>query len=181
MADKFVHLVDMIQKAIASYGPGEAMGTKRAGRWVWTTYSELGRRIDDLRGGLASVGVEEDHRLPLGEDQGPWVREPAPLGDGLQPQRLPPPPPVPERGGAAGREGQQPTGADPLDPPWGLGTALRQPLGKLPVHFISNPYQMRLVAVVVALPELVDRSHVRAGLLKGCFDRGDLNLAAETK
>jgi len=54
---KFVHLVDMIQKAVAAHGPCEAMGEKRDGRWVWTTYAQLGERIDDARGGLASLGI----------------------------------------------------------------------------------------------------------------------------
>lgn len=54
---KFENLVDMQRKSVGLYGPRPAFGTKKGGAWVWTSYNELGRRIDAMRGGLANVGV----------------------------------------------------------------------------------------------------------------------------
>ena len=62
---KFDNLVDMQRKAVALHGPRPAIGTKIAGSWVWTSYNELGRRIDALRGGLASIGVTRGHAVGL--------------------------------------------------------------------------------------------------------------------
>jgi long-chain acyl-CoA synthetase len=62
---KFDHLVDMIQKSVASFGSSEALGTKRNDEWVWTSYTELGRRIDQLRGGLASLGVNKGDAVAI--------------------------------------------------------------------------------------------------------------------
>ncbi len=54
---KFRDLVDMQQQSVAAFGGRRLFGTKEAGAWRWTTYAELGRRVDDLRGGLAKLGV----------------------------------------------------------------------------------------------------------------------------
>lgn len=54
----FKNLVDMQQKAVAAFGQRRLFGTKEGGRWRWITYAEFGRRVDDLRGGLASMGIK---------------------------------------------------------------------------------------------------------------------------
>ncbi len=54
---QFKNLVDMQRKACGLQGPRPALGTKKGGTWVWTSFNELGRRVDALRGGLATVGV----------------------------------------------------------------------------------------------------------------------------
>ncbi len=64
-AQKFENLVDMQRKSVGLYGPRPAMGTKKAGTWVWTSYNELGRRIDAMRGGLATLGVERGDIVSL--------------------------------------------------------------------------------------------------------------------
>jgi len=62
---KFDNLVDMQRKAVALHGPSPALGTKKAGNWIWTSYNELGRRIDALRGGLASLGLKRHDAVGL--------------------------------------------------------------------------------------------------------------------
>jgi long-chain acyl-CoA synthetase len=62
---KFDNLVDMQRKAVALHGPRPAIGTKKAGNWIWTSYNELGRRIDAVRGGLASIGVGRGDAVAL--------------------------------------------------------------------------------------------------------------------
>jgi long-chain acyl-CoA synthetase len=60
---KYENLVDMFERSVKAYGPRELFGTKKNGRWVWTTYAEMGKLVDDFRGGLASLGVQRGDRL----------------------------------------------------------------------------------------------------------------------
>ncbi len=57
-SSKFENLVDMFERSVKAYGPRDLFGTKRSGRWEWTTYGEMGKLVDDFRGGLASLGVK---------------------------------------------------------------------------------------------------------------------------
>lgn len=65
MADsiKFENLVDMFERSVKAYGPRELFGTKTNGQWVWNTYAEMGKIVDDLRGGLASIGIARGDRV----------------------------------------------------------------------------------------------------------------------
>jgi long-chain acyl-CoA synthetase len=54
---KYTDLVDMLQKSISAHGERPSFGTKRAGRWEWISYRELGEMVDRCRGGLAARGV----------------------------------------------------------------------------------------------------------------------------
>ena len=54
---KFENLVDMQRKSVGLYGPRPAIGTKKGGSWVWISFNELGRRVDAVRGGLATLGI----------------------------------------------------------------------------------------------------------------------------
>ncbi len=56
-SEKFSNLVDMQQKSVAKFGTRRAFGTKQHGTWQWTTYADFGRRVDNVRGGLAARGV----------------------------------------------------------------------------------------------------------------------------
>jgi len=58
MAEEFKNLVDMFQKSVKSFGSQPLFGTKRDGQWNWSTYGELGKKVDGLRGGLASLGIK---------------------------------------------------------------------------------------------------------------------------
>ena len=55
----YTDLVDVLLKAVAEHGPRRLFGTKKGGTWVWTTYQEFGRRVDDFRGGLKALGIKE--------------------------------------------------------------------------------------------------------------------------
>jgi len=56
--DKPDNLVDLIETSVSRYPDNPFFGTKnRSGQYVWMTYREAGRRIDNLRAGLALLGV----------------------------------------------------------------------------------------------------------------------------
>ncbi len=60
---KFENLVEMFERSVKAYAPRELFGTKKNGQWVWTTYAEVGRLVDDFRGGLASLGIQRGDRV----------------------------------------------------------------------------------------------------------------------
>src|SRR5262245_25073704 len=62
-APKFSNLVEMFERSVKEYGPRELFGTKANGQWGWTTYSEMGRFVDDLRGGLAALGLKRGQNI----------------------------------------------------------------------------------------------------------------------
>ena len=51
-------LVDVLTKSVAEHSRRNLFGTKIDGNWQWITYGAFGKRVDDLRGGLAELGVE---------------------------------------------------------------------------------------------------------------------------
>ncbi|MCK6589938.1 MAG: long-chain fatty acid--CoA ligase [Polyangiaceae bacterium] len=55
---KFENLVEMFERSIKLYGPRDLFGTKKNGQWVWTTYAQFGKQVDQFRGGLASLGIK---------------------------------------------------------------------------------------------------------------------------
>lgn len=54
---QFETLVDIYQASVRAYANRELFGTKRGSVWQWTTYGEFGSRVEQFRGGLASIGV----------------------------------------------------------------------------------------------------------------------------
>ncbi len=58
MAEKFKNLVDMFDSSVKKYGPQQLFGTKRDGAFRWSTFSEIGKKVNELRGGLASLGIK---------------------------------------------------------------------------------------------------------------------------
>lgn len=56
---QFKDLVDVLDKSVAAYGRNNLFGTKSESgdEWQWLTYGDFGKRVDDLRGGLAGLGV----------------------------------------------------------------------------------------------------------------------------
>lgn len=60
---KYENLVDMFERSVKAYGPRELFGTKKNGQWVWTTYAEMGKLVEDFRGGLASLGIKAGDRI----------------------------------------------------------------------------------------------------------------------
>ena len=58
--DKPDNLVDFLEESIKKYPDCKMLGTKNAtGDYEWITYREFGRRTDNLRAGLASLGVKQ--------------------------------------------------------------------------------------------------------------------------
>jgi long-chain acyl-CoA synthetase len=71
---QFQNLVEMFERSIKLYGGRDLFGTKRQGRWDWMTYAEFGRMVDDLRGGLASLGVKRgDHVAIVSNNRVEWA------------------------------------------------------------------------------------------------------------
>ncbi|MCC7541438.1 MAG: long-chain fatty acid--CoA ligase [Deltaproteobacteria bacterium] len=60
---KFKNLVDLVETSVKAFGPNPLFGTKKGEIWEWTTYAELGTMIDELRGGLASLGIGEGDKV----------------------------------------------------------------------------------------------------------------------
>ena len=54
---RFKTLVDILEHSTKTYSSRELFGTKKNGRWSWTTYAEFGSMVERFRGGLASLGI----------------------------------------------------------------------------------------------------------------------------
>jgi long-chain acyl-CoA synthetase len=59
------NLVSLVREAIAKHGPRPLFGLRRGGGWTWLTYNEIGKMVDDLRGGLASLGIKPKDRVAV--------------------------------------------------------------------------------------------------------------------
>ncbi|MEM8964338.1 MAG: long-chain fatty acid--CoA ligase [Acidobacteriota bacterium] len=57
MSQKFTDLVDVLQQAVATRPRANLFGSKIDDSWTWITYAEFGRRVEHMRGGLASIGI----------------------------------------------------------------------------------------------------------------------------
>lgn len=54
------NLVELIENSVAKYPDNPYLGTKnKNGEYEWVTYGEVGKRIDNLRAGLAGIGVKK--------------------------------------------------------------------------------------------------------------------------
>ncbi|MFY0528018.1 AMP-dependent synthetase/ligase [Archangium gephyra] len=62
---KFETLVDIFLQSVASFGPRPLFGEKKNGQWTWMTYIQFGQMVDDLRGGLAQLGVTHGDRVAV--------------------------------------------------------------------------------------------------------------------
>lgn len=60
------NLVDMLEDSIKKFPDRPSIGMKKSNRdYEYITYKELGKRIDDLRGGLANFGVKNGDSVGL--------------------------------------------------------------------------------------------------------------------
>ncbi len=58
--DKPDNLVALLEESVAKYSYNRIFGTKnKQGVYEWVTYREVGQRVDNLRGGLAKLGVKK--------------------------------------------------------------------------------------------------------------------------
>ena len=54
------NLVELIENSVEKYPDNKMFGTKnKDGEYEWITYREIGKRIDNLRGGLRQAGIEK--------------------------------------------------------------------------------------------------------------------------
>jgi len=57
---RFNNLVEVFENSVKDFADRPLFGTKRRGEWKWMSYREFGRHTDELRGGLAQLGIGED-------------------------------------------------------------------------------------------------------------------------
>ena len=57
--DKPDNLVELFESSVTRFPERPFLGTKnRAGAYEWVTYREVGQRVDNLRAGLAAIGIK---------------------------------------------------------------------------------------------------------------------------
>ncbi len=73
--DKPDNLVELLEGTLAKFPDRPVFGTKNSsGTYDWIMYKELGKRVDNLRGGLAGQGVKKDDFVGLiGANSVDWV------------------------------------------------------------------------------------------------------------
>ncbi len=60
------NLVDIFEKATKEFSDKKCFGTKNAdGEYEWISYGELASRVDNLRAGLAQIGIKKDDAVGL--------------------------------------------------------------------------------------------------------------------
>jgi long-chain acyl-CoA synthetase len=60
-----VSLVDLLEHSAEKYGPRELFGTKTGSTWVYTTYNQFKNLVDDMRGGLATLGIGRGDKVGI--------------------------------------------------------------------------------------------------------------------
>jgi long-chain acyl-CoA synthetase len=73
--DKPDNLVDFLEGSIKKYPDSRFLGTKnKAGVYEWITYREFGSRVDNLRAGLATLGIKKDDTVGIiANNRTEWV------------------------------------------------------------------------------------------------------------
>lgn len=56
---KFDNLVDVYRQSVKKFADEPLFGTKQRGEWVWMTYAEFGTHTDEVRAGLAALGIDK--------------------------------------------------------------------------------------------------------------------------
>ncbi len=60
------NLVEMFEGSVARFGNNKLFGSQNAaGEYEWVTYKEVGKRVDDLRAGLAADGLKKGDTIGL--------------------------------------------------------------------------------------------------------------------
>jgi len=60
------NLVAFLEGSVAKYPDNLLFGTKNpGGTYDWIAYKEVGKRVDNLRGGLASIGIGKDDAIGI--------------------------------------------------------------------------------------------------------------------
>jgi long-chain acyl-CoA synthetase len=70
----FKNLVELYQWSCEAHADRPMLGTRRAGTWTWTTYRQFRALVDDLRGGLAGLGIKPGDRVAfIGDNSVEWA------------------------------------------------------------------------------------------------------------
>jgi long-chain acyl-CoA synthetase len=62
---RYKTLVELLAQTVQRHGDRELFGTKKDGRWTWTTYSEFGSMVERFRAGLSSLGVQRGDNVAI--------------------------------------------------------------------------------------------------------------------
>jgi long-chain acyl-CoA synthetase len=60
-----VSLVDLLDSSAQKYGPRELFGTKTGDNWVYTTYAQFKKLVDDMRAGLSQIGIGRGDKVGI--------------------------------------------------------------------------------------------------------------------
>jgi long-chain acyl-CoA synthetase len=60
-----VSLVDLLDHSAETYAARELFGTKTGDAWVYTTYAQFKKLVDDMRGGLAQLGIGRGDKVGI--------------------------------------------------------------------------------------------------------------------
>jgi len=74
--DNLNNLVDLFETAVQKFSKNLLFGTKDKEKKVfnWVTYGEVGKRVDNLRGGLVEVGIKEGDSVGfIGNNRTEWA------------------------------------------------------------------------------------------------------------
>ena len=62
---KFETLNDIFRASTKAFSDRPLFGEKKAGRWQWLTYGQFAKHVDEVRGGLAALGVGKGDRVAV--------------------------------------------------------------------------------------------------------------------
>jgi long-chain acyl-CoA synthetase len=62
---KFETLVDVFQNSTRTFASRPLFGEKKNGQWTWMTYAKFAQLVDDLRAGMAQLGVTTGDRVAV--------------------------------------------------------------------------------------------------------------------
>ncbi len=65
MKTKFKNLVEMQQDSCKKYHDNAMLGEKGTDGYLWMTFGEFGKKVDNLRGGLVSLGIKKGHKIAI--------------------------------------------------------------------------------------------------------------------
>ncbi len=61
----YKNLIEMLDNSRKRYAERPLFGTKRDGNYEWTTYEQFAGKVDDLRGGLASLNISSGDKVAI--------------------------------------------------------------------------------------------------------------------
>jgi len=64
-SNSFASLVEMAEDSFRRFASRPRFGTRRDGTWSWTSFADLATAVDEVRGGLAALGVHAGDRVAI--------------------------------------------------------------------------------------------------------------------